>query len=262
MPPERRHCGDVSAFGSAAKFRAMYFGRIHAPNLAGRIKRENWPWNSVPAALVTRGPPFQENSMKLYYTPGACSMSPHIVAMEAGLPHDLVRVDLKTHKTADGEDYYSINPKGYVPALKLDSGEVLTEGPAIVQYLADQKPQAHLLPKEGTVARYHAIEWLAFINSELHKTFSPLFGGQLSNDAQKATKEKILKRFEYVESRLSGDYLMGSQFTAPDAYLFVMLNWARAMQIDISGLPKLTAYFARVAARPQVQATLKMEGLA
>ena len=200
--------------------------------------------------------------MKLYYTPGACSMSPHIVAMEAGLPLDLVRVDLKTHKTADGEDYYTINPKGYVPALKLDSGEVLTEGPAIVQYLADQKPDAQLLPKEGTVARYHAIEWLAFINSELHKTFSPLFGGQLSEDMQKAVKEKIRNRFEYVETHLNGDYLMGDQFMAPDAYMFVMLNWTRAMQIDVSGLPKLTAYFARVAARPQVQAALKMEGLA
>ena len=200
--------------------------------------------------------------MKLYYTPGACSMSPHIVAEEAGIALDLVRVDLKTHKTADGEDFYAINPKGYVPALKLDSGDVLTEGPAIVQYLADQKPEAHLLAKEGTPARYHAIEWLAFINSELHKTFAPLFGGQLSPDAQKTTKEKIVKRFEYVESQLKAEYLMGNQFSVADAYLFVMLNWARFMQVDVSALPKLTALFGRIAARPKVQATLKAEGLA
>lgn len=200
--------------------------------------------------------------MKLYYAPAACSLSPHIVAEEAGIALDLVRVDLKAHKTADGEDFYNVNPKGYVPALKLDSGEMLTEGPAIVQYLADQKPAANLLPKEGTTARYHAIEWLGFINSELHKTFGPLFGGQLSPDAQKATKEKIVKRFEYVESQLKGDYLMGGQFMVPDAYMFVMLNWARFMQIDVSGLPKLTAYFARIGARPKVLAALKAEGLA
>ncbi|HEY4123069.1 MAG TPA: glutathione transferase GstA [Rhizomicrobium sp.] len=200
--------------------------------------------------------------MKLYYAPAACSLSPHIVAEEAGIPLDLVRVDLKEHKTADGQDFYDINPKGYIPALKLDSGETLTEGPAIVQYLADQKPDANLLPKEGTIARYHAIEWLAFINSELHKTFGPLFGGQLSPDAQKATKEKIIKRFEYVEGQLKSDYLMGGTFMVPDAYMFVMLNWARFMQIDVSGLPKLTAYFARIGARPKVLAALKAEGLA
>ncbi len=200
--------------------------------------------------------------MKLYYSPAACSLSPHIVAEEAGIPLDLVRVDLKEHKTADGEDFYNVNPKGYVPALRLDSGETLTEGPAIVQYLADQKPASNLLPKEGTIARYHAIEWLAFINSELHKTFGPLFGGQLSPDAQKATKEKIVKRFEYVEGQLKTDYLMGGTFMVPDAYMFVMLNWARFMQIDVSGLPKLTAYFARIGARPKVLAALKAEGLA
>lgn len=200
--------------------------------------------------------------MKLYYAPGACSLSPHIVIEEAGIAAEFVRVNLKTHKMEGGEDFYAINPKGYVPTLKLDSGEVLTEGPVIVQYLADQKPEANLIPKEGTMARYHAAEWLAFINSELHKTFSPLFGGQLSPDAQKATKAKIVTRFEYVESKLKDDYLMGSQFMVPDAYMFVMLNWARHMHIDLSSTPKLTAYFARVAARPKVQAVLKAEGLA
>jgi glutathione S-transferase len=200
--------------------------------------------------------------MKLYYSPGACSLSPHIVAEEAGIALELVRVDLKAHKTESGEDFYSVNPKGYVPALKLDDGELLTEGPAVVQYLADRNPALNLFPKEGTIARYHAIEWLAFINSELHKTFGPLFGGQLSPDAQKETKAKIVKRFEYVESRLSGDYLMGNTFTAPDAYMFVMLNWARHMHLDLTGTPKLTAYFTRIGARPKVQAALKAEGLA
>lgn len=198
--------------------------------------------------------------MKLYYTPGACSLSPHISALEAGIALDLVKVDLKTHKTESGEDFYAINPKGYVPALRLDSGELLTEGPAILQYFADSRPGS-LLPPAGEVARYQAISWLAFIGTEIHKSYAPLFG-KSSDEAKAEAKEKIVKRFAYVEDQLKSDYLLGDQYSAPDGYLFVTLNWARMMKIDISHLPKLSAYFARMQARPKLQQALKEEGLA
>ncbi len=199
--------------------------------------------------------------MKLYYSPGACSLSPHIVAEEAGLKLDYVKVDLKGHKTEDGGDYYAVNPKGYVPALGLDDGSVLAEGPAIVQYLADQNPGSGLAPKAGTFARYKLQEWLTFIGTEIHKSFAPLFGGG-SDEAKAQSREKIAKRFVYVDGELAGkQYLLGDGFTAADAYLFVMLFWAGAMKIDISSLSNLTAYRARVGARPGVQAALKAEGL-
>lgn len=197
--------------------------------------------------------------MKLYYSPGACSLSPHIVAQEAGIPIELEKVDLKSHKTETGEDFYAINPKGYVPALKLDDGTILTEGPAIVSYLADQKPQSGLMPTG--VDRYKTLSWLAFINSELHKTFGPLFG-EISDDAKKETIEKLKKRFVHAENQLDGrDYLMGKTFSVADAYLFVMLTWARHMKIDLSSFPNLTAFFQRVAHRPSVHAAMKAEGL-
>jgi glutathione S-transferase len=197
--------------------------------------------------------------MKLYYAPGACSMSPHIIALEAGIPVELVKVDLKAHKTESGEDFYKINPKGYVPALELDDGHLLTEGPAIDQYLADLKPESHLLAAKG-YDRYKTTEWLAFINSELHKTFSPLFNPALSDDAKKETRAKITKRFDYVNGELAGKhYLMGDNFTAADAYLFVILTWAHHMKVDLP--ENLRHFFDRVSQRPKVHQAMKEEGL-
>ena len=200
--------------------------------------------------------------MKLYYSPGACSLSPHIVAEEAGIALDYEKVNLKEHQTETGADYYKINPKGYVPALQLDDGSFLTEGPVIVQYLADQKPASKLAPANGTLARYHLQEWLGFINSEIHKNFSPLFG-PASDDVKKDAKDKIAKRFAYVNEQLAGkDYLLGGQFSVADAYLFVMLTWARHMLIYLAAQRHLDAFFVRAAQRPGVKAALKAEGLA
>jgi glutathione S-transferase len=195
--------------------------------------------------------------MKLYYAPGACSLSPHIVAEEAGVPLDLVKVDLKAHTLEDGSDYHKINPKGSVPALVLDDGELLTEGPAIVQYIADRKPESGLAPACGTLARYHLQEWLNFINGEIHKTFTPLFHGA-SGDERKKTIETIEKKFAFADKALTGrPFLLGDTFTAADAYLFVMLTWAKKMHITIP--PALAAFFDRIAARPKVQAAMKAE---
>jgi glutathione S-transferase len=199
--------------------------------------------------------------MKLYYAPGACSLSPHIVAEEAGIHLDLEKVDLKTHKTEGGEDFYAVNPKGYVPALKLDDGSILTEGPAIVQYLADQKPASHLAPENGTLSRYKLQEWLTFINSEIHKNFSPLFGAA-SEEVKADAKAKLAKRFDYVNKELAGkDYLIGTNFTVADAYLFVMLTWANHLKLDLTPYSNLHAFFARIFARPKVHAAMKAEGL-
>jgi len=197
--------------------------------------------------------------MKLYYASGACSLSPHIVALEAGIPIELEKVDLKTHKTAGGEDFYAVNPKGYVPALKLDDGSFLTEGPAIVQYLADQKPASKLAPANGTLPRYHLQEWLGFINSEIHKNFGPLFGAA-SDEVKSDARAKVAKRFEYVDGQLAGKpFLLGSDFTVADAYLFVMLTWAHHLKIALPA--NLSAFFARVAQRPKVHQAMKDEGL-
>ena len=197
--------------------------------------------------------------MKLYFAPGACSLSPHIVAEEAGVQVELVKVDLRAHKLASGEDYYAINPKGAVPALVLDDGQLLTEGPAIVQYIADQAPQSGLAPAAGSFERYKLQEWLTFINGEIHKTFGPLFGGP-SEEVRAKAVETIGKKFAFVEASLAGGaFLLGETFTAADAYFFVMLTWAKAMKIDLT--PALAAYFDRIAARPKVQAAMKAEGL-
>ena len=197
--------------------------------------------------------------MKLYYAPGACSLSPHIVAEEAGIPLEFEKVDLREHKTQTGEDYYKINPKGYVPALKLDDGTILTEGPAIVQYLADRKPASNLAPPNGTIGRYRLMEWLTFINSELHKSFSPLFGNR-SDEAKNEAKAKIAKHFAYVDSILAKqDYLLGNTFSVADAYLFVITNWATAIKIELP--THLASFRKRVLARPKVQAALIAEGL-
>lgn len=200
--------------------------------------------------------------MKLYYSTGACSLSPHIALREAGLPFELVLASTKTHKLADGTDYYSINPKGYVPLLELDNGERLSEGPAIVQYIADQAPASHLAPANGTMARYRLQEWLAFIGTEIHKAYSPLFNPATTEDARNAAKTRITGRLAYVNDQLAGKaYLLGEQFSVADAYLFAVVNWSRFVDIDLAPFPHLGAFMARVAARPAVQEAMKAEGL-
>ena len=201
--------------------------------------------------------------MKLYYSPGACSLSPHIVAREAGIDVELVQTDLKTKHTADGGDFTAVNGKGYVPTLQLDNGQVLTEGPAIVQYLADQKPDSGLVPAAGTMERYRVQEWLNFITSEIHKSYSPLFNPAASADWKDAAKANLAKRFEFVAKNLEGkNYLMGEKFSIADAYLFTVANWGQWVGVDIGQWPNVKAHHARVAARPKVQETLKAEGLA
>ncbi|MFZ2973908.1 MAG: glutathione transferase GstA [Ferribacterium limneticum] len=200
--------------------------------------------------------------MKLYYATGACSLSPHIVLSELGLPYELVRVELSTHLTADGRDYTAINPKGYVPALELDDGQLLTEGPAIVQYLADQKPSAGLLPPAGTLERARVQEWLTFIGTELHKNFSPLFNPNASADGKAAALSNIERRFGFVEKALAGrDYLTGGSFCVADAYLFTVVNWTKFVKIDLAPWPLLAAFHQRVMARAAVQTALREEGL-
>jgi glutathione S-transferase len=200
--------------------------------------------------------------MKLYYSPGACSLSPHIVANEAGLAIDLEKVNLAEHKTESDQDYMAVNPKGYVPALRLDDGSVLTEGPAIVQYLADQKPASGLAPAAGTIDRYRLQEWLNFIGTELHKSFSPLFNKASSDDVKNTAKTSINKRLGYLNDQLaSRQYLMGGNFTVADAYAFTIVNWTNFVGIDLKPYPNVGAYMGRVAARPKVQETLKAEGL-
>jgi glutathione S-transferase len=200
--------------------------------------------------------------MKLYYAPGACSLSPHIALLEAGLPYDLVKVDLRAKKLENGDDYLKINAKGQVPALALDSGELVTEGPVIVQMIADKAPGKNLAPARDSAERYKLQEWLNFITGELHKNIGPLFNPALSDEAKGVFKDRAIGKFKYVDSQLAGrDYLMGKQFTVADAYLFVMLNWAERMKFDLSGLNNLMAYQDRVAARPKVQEALVKEGL-
>ena len=200
--------------------------------------------------------------MKLYYSPGACSLSPHIVICELGMAHDLVRVDLKTHTTEAGADYYGINPKGYVPAVELDDGQLLTEGPAIIQYLADQKPDAGLLPPAATLARARVQEWLTFIGTELHRNFTPLFRPNASADWKETALGNIKNRFDFVNKALAGqDYLTGSHFCVADAYLFTVVNWTFFQKIDLAAWPNIAAYHQRVAARPAVQQAMREEGL-
>ena len=201
--------------------------------------------------------------MKLYYSPGACSLSPHIALLEAGLPYDLVKVDLRTKKLENGDDFLKVNPKGQVPALALDSGELVTEGPVIAQMVADKVPSKNLAPARDSAERYKLLGWLNFITSEIHKNIGPLFSPLLSDEAKGVFKDRAIGKFKYVDSQLAGhEYLMGKQFTVADGYLFVMLRWAEAMKFDLSGLSNLMAYKDRVAARPKVQEALKKEGLA
>ncbi len=200
--------------------------------------------------------------MKLYYSTGACSLSPHIVLRESGLPFEAVLASTKTHKLADGTDYYTINPKGYVPLLELDNGERLAEGPAIVQYIADQVPAKKLAPPNGTMARSRVQEWLTFIGTELHKTFSPLFNAAMPEEAKAIFRTKLLDRFAWVNTQLEGrPYLTGAEFCVADAYLYTVTRWTKPLNIDISGLRNLGEFMARMEARPAVQAALKAEGL-
>jgi glutathione S-transferase len=200
--------------------------------------------------------------MKLYYSPGACSLSPHIVAEEAGIPIELEKVDLAKHKTEGGQDYLTVNPKGYVPALRLDDGSILTEGPAIVQYLADQKPASGLAPSAGTIDRYRLQEWLTFIGTEIHKSFSPLFNPASTDDAKNGAKTAIGKRLTYLNDQLANkQYLMGSKFTVADAYAFTIVNWTNFVGIDLKPYPNVVAYMSRIGGRPKVHAALKAEGL-
>lgn len=198
--------------------------------------------------------------MKLYFSQGACSLSPHIVLREAGLTFDLVRVHLGSKKTDDGRDFRSINPKGYVPTLQLDDGQILSEGPAIVQYLADLRPESGLAPPAGTLARYRLQEWLNFISTELHKSYSPLFGNKAPPEWKQVMRDTLTARYDVTAAAL-GDkpYLMGEQFTVADAYLYTVLRWSRLVEFDLSRWPTLVAYLDRVAARPAVRAAMDAE---
>ncbi len=200
--------------------------------------------------------------MKLYYSPGACSLSPHIALHEAGLAFEPVLASTKTHQLKDGTDYYGINPLGYVPLLELDDGSRLREGPAIVQYIADQAPDKHLAPAAGTLERYRLQEWLTFIGTELHKGFSPLFVPTTPAEYKVIATEKLHSRLKWVDAELDGKtFLMGEHFTVADGYLFTVTNWAAFVGLDLSAYTHLLAYRARVAARPGVQAAMKAEGL-
>jgi glutathione S-transferase len=200
--------------------------------------------------------------MKLFYSPGACSLAPHIVLHESGLAFEGVLASTKTHQLADGSDYYAVNPLGYVPFLVLADGRTLREGQVISQYIADQVPASGLAPAAGTWERYKLQEWLSFISSEVHKGFSPLFNPATPEDYKPLVKERLLQRLTWLDGELAGkDYLMGSTFTVADAYLFTVTNWAGFVKLDIAALANLAAVRARIAARPAVLAAMKAEGL-
>jgi glutathione S-transferase len=200
--------------------------------------------------------------MKLYYSPGACSLSVHITLRESGLPFELVLASTKTHQLEDGTDYYTINPKGYVPLLELDNGERLTEVAAIQQYIADQVPERQLAPANGTMPRYRLQEWLTFTGTELHKAYGPLFNPGSSDETKNAAKSRINGRLAYVNAQLAGkSYLLGDAFSVADTYLFVVANWSGRVGVDLTPFPHLQAFMSRMLARPSVPAALKAEGL-
>ena len=201
--------------------------------------------------------------MKLYFAPGACSLSPHIALRESGLPFEIEQVDIRAKKTKSGADYLAINPKGQVPALLLDHGGVLTEGPVIVQYIADQAHGSELAPKNGSIERYHLQEWLNFISTELHKGFTPLFQPVTPDACKPIARDNLRARFAYVNDHLARrEFLIGDHFTVADGYLYVMLRWAKSLTLDLSGFDHLASFKARVEARANVQQALKAEGLA
>jgi glutathione S-transferase len=198
--------------------------------------------------------------MKLYFSPGACSLSPHIILRELGLPFELERVDTKAQKTASGADFTAINPKKYVPTLQLDGGEVLTEGAVIVQYLADRKPDAQLAPAAGSMERYRLQEWLNYIASEIHKSYSPLF--RAAEEQRPALRDALAAKFDYLARNLEKrPFLMGERFSVADAYLFTVLNWSSRVGIDLGRWPPIRSYVQRIAERPAVRAAMEAEGL-
>ena len=200
--------------------------------------------------------------MKLYYAPGACSLASHIALHETGLPFEIEKVDLAIKKTALGGDFMQINPKGYVPTIKLDDGSILTEGGAILQYIADQQPDSGLAPKAGTMERYRLQEWLTFIGTEIHKAFSPMFNKAASEEVKTNARNLLTKRLGYVETQLANKpYLMGDKFSVADAYLFTVVRWSDFTDLDLNPFPRLKEYMVRVAARPKVQAAMQAEGL-
>jgi glutathione S-transferase len=200
--------------------------------------------------------------MQLYFSPGACSLASHITVRETGLPVELKRADTKTKKLEDGSDYFAVNSKGSVPALRLDNGQVLTEGPVIMQYLADQKPESKLAPKNGTIERYRLQEWLNYITSEIHKGFSPLFNPAATDAVKTYTVQNLEKKFDWLNKQLAGkQFLTGSDFTIADAYLFVVANWSNFVGIDLNRWPALKEFQDRVAARPKVKEAKEAEGL-
>ena len=200
--------------------------------------------------------------MKLYFSPGACSLSPHIALQESGLPYTTEKVDLRAKTTASGADYLEINPKGYVPALVLDNGEMLTEGPAIVQYIADQAKDQQLRPAAGTVEHYHLLEWLNFISAEIHKGFGPLFNPATSEEGKTHALANLSKRFGQAEKMMKGrDHLVGDRFSVADGYLFTILNWTKKVGPDLKDMPNLQAFHERIGARPAVQQVMRDEGL-
>jgi glutathione S-transferase len=214
-------------------------------------------------ALPVRHYPWEGKiQMKLYYSSGACSLSAHIALLEAGLPYDLVKVDLRAKKLENGDDFLKVNPKGQVPALALDNGDLVTEGPVIVQMIADKASAKNLAPARDSAERYKLQEWLNYITGELHKNLGPMFSPMLADDAKAFFKDRAMGKFKYVDSQLAGrDYLMGKQFSVADGYLYTMLRWADVHKMDLTGLKNLMAYKDRVAARPKVKEALAEEGL-
>jgi glutathione S-transferase len=200
--------------------------------------------------------------MKLYYFPGACSLAPHIVLCETGLSYKIEKVDLTNKVTETGEDFLSINPKGFVPALRLDNGQILTEAQVIVQYIADQAPAKNLVPLAGSLARYRVMEWLAYISTDLQKGFAPLFNPDTTDETRMTVEANLARQFDYVASKLEkSEYLVGDRYTIADAYLFTVLGWASYVEVDLDEWPDLDAYLGRIAERPAVQAAMKEEGL-
>lgn len=198
--------------------------------------------------------------MKLYFSPGTCSLSPHIALIEAGIAFEPVLASTKTHKLPDGTDFYTLNPLGYVPLLELDDGTLLREGQVIVQYIADQAPLKNLAPANGTLPRYRLQEWLAFIGTEIHKNFAPLFGSAMPAEAKTIFKDKLKSRFSYVDEQLAGkQFVTGEHFTVADCYLFTVTGWAKPLALDISGFPNLLAWQARIAERPAVKEAVAAE---
>ncbi len=200
--------------------------------------------------------------MKLYYSPGACSLAPHIALAEAGLAFDIVRVDIRSHKLQDGSDYLAINPLGYVPLLELDDGSHLSECAVIMQYIADQAPNSHLAPANGTLPRYRLQEWLNIISTELHKGFSPLFSPGMPEEAKSIARQRLNSRLAWIDGQLNGKpFLTGEHFSIADSYLFTVTNWAQHTAIDLSPYPAICALRDRIAARPAVQRAMKAEGI-